>query len=94
MEEKFIKIRCQDYMDMKPSYEIRVCTLQQAKEYVAYMKENYHSGTTELEGIMNGKEVVKWICSEVKKHNFTSNDADVEWFANVVKKFVDCYVKD
>ncbi len=90
--KKFIKIRCQDYMDENPEYDVWVCTLEEAQKKVEELQATWVCGTTDIYGVLNGREAACWIAQQVKNLFDENNPEHADWFANVMKDFVDCYV--
>lgn len=99
--KRFVKIEYHDFMDLKPTIEVRVfegidgdALKKNVNDHVAHMKSHWCSGTTRLIGILEQPEALKWIEEQIHKEYDNWKDDSKEFIDKICRFFKECYGED
>ena len=100
--KKFVRIAYHDYMDMHPTYEVRVMEEEKILPYVEHMQKHWCSGTTTLVGELTKEEVVEHLCKTLKECLMDTKWPDSEnieeasriFNKEMFEEFFECYGRD
>lgn len=91
---KFCVFEAWDYMDPKPSKEVRSMDETKVEEYVAHMNLHYSGGTTKFDHIMDKMEADRHCRETIEQELKYWDSTSIEFIHNMLEQFYKCYIEE